>query len=288
MREGCDSTEPRGGGHCLFEGRYPKQNYRPPVLCYHSPPSLSLLVYSPLFLRHQKKTYCYYCCYCGLPPVDIIFISPHTITLITVAKTLIIANPGCPPSESSWVRDSPPLSSLQPQLRESILQWVPKTRVSAPPPPPPPPPGQNRGSEGLIWVYLPSKSNIQCPLGCRPSGVDSLKQNFRELLAICSLPHTYWACLLIRHLHVSQTDSPLSEARICRNGKCRNLIGELAAYRASHVVPVGACAVGMPSDRAWGKSSLLPFSARPLGVLLTDYILALRVTKQRTVSCPPP
>ena len=39
-----------------------------------------------------------------------------------------------PPPESSWVCDSPPFSSLQPQLRESVLQWVPKTRVSAPPP----------------------------------------------------------------------------------------------------------------------------------------------------------
>ena len=137
-------------------GRYPKQNYRPPVLCYHSPHSLSLLVYSPLFLRHQRKAYCYYCCYRDLPPVDITFRCPDTITLITVAKTLIIANPGCfpwtseannyspnrkcpsdsPPPESSWVRDSPPFSTLQPQLRESVLQWVPKTRVSAPPPPP--------------------------------------------------------------------------------------------------------------------------------------------------------
>ena len=120
--------EPQGGGHCLFEGRYPKQNYRPPVLCYHIPLSLSLLVYSPLVLRHQRKAYCYYCCYRSLPPVDIIFSCPDTITLITVAKTLIIANPGCfpwtsqannystnrkcpsdsPPPESSWVRDSPP------------------------------------------------------------------------------------------------------------------------------------------------------------------------------------
>ena len=101
------------------------------------------------------KAYCYYCCYCGLPPVDIIFNCPDTITLITVAKTLIIANPGCfpctsqaknyspnrkypsnsPPPESFWVRDSPPFSSLQPQLRGSVLQWVPKTRVSAPTPP---------------------------------------------------------------------------------------------------------------------------------------------------------
>ena len=145
-----------GGGHCLFEGRYPKQNYRPSVLCYHSPLSLPLLVYSPLFSRFQRIAYCYYCCYHGLPPVDIIFSCPDTITLITVANTLIIANPGCFPwtkhaknyspyrkcpydsllSESSWVCDSPLFSSLQPQLRESVLQWVPKTRMSAPPPHP--------------------------------------------------------------------------------------------------------------------------------------------------------
>ena len=90
-----DSPPGVGGGHCLFEGRYPKQNYRPPVLCYHSPLSLSLLVYSPLFLRHQRKAFCYYCCYRVLPPVDIIFSCPDTITLITVAKTLITAYPGC-------------------------------------------------------------------------------------------------------------------------------------------------------------------------------------------------
>ena len=29
-----------GGGHGLFEGRYPKQNYRSPVRCYDSPLSL--------------------------------------------------------------------------------------------------------------------------------------------------------------------------------------------------------------------------------------------------------
>ena len=89
-----------------------------------------------------------------LAPVNVIFSCPDTITLITVAKTLILANPGCfpwtsqannyspnrkcpsdsPLPESSWVRDSPPFSSLQPQLRESVLQWVPKTRVSASPP----------------------------------------------------------------------------------------------------------------------------------------------------------
>ena len=33
---------------------------------------------------------------------------------------------------------APLFSSLQPQLRESVLQWVPKTRVSAPRPAPPP------------------------------------------------------------------------------------------------------------------------------------------------------
>ena len=96
-----------GGGHCLFERRYPKRNSRPPVLCYHSPLSLSLLVYSPLFLRHQRKAYCYYCCYSGLPPMDIIFSCPGTITLITVAKTLIIANPGCFPWTSQANNYSP-------------------------------------------------------------------------------------------------------------------------------------------------------------------------------------
>ena len=80
-----------GGGHSLFESKYPKQNYRLPVLCYYSPLSLSLLVYSPLFLRHQRRAYCYYCCYHDLPPVDIIFSCPDTFTLMTVAKTLIIA-----------------------------------------------------------------------------------------------------------------------------------------------------------------------------------------------------
>ena len=39
--------ETRKGGGTL--GRYSKQNYRPPGLCYHSPLSLPLLVYSPLF-----------------------------------------------------------------------------------------------------------------------------------------------------------------------------------------------------------------------------------------------
>ena len=101
----CPSAQ--GGGHCLFEFRYPKQNYRPPVLCYHSPLSLSLLVYSPLFLRHQRKAYCYYCCYCSLPPVDLILRCPHTFTLITVAKTLTIANPGCFPWTSQANNYSP-------------------------------------------------------------------------------------------------------------------------------------------------------------------------------------
>ena len=58
---------------------------------------LSLLVYSPLFSRHQRTAYCYYCCYRSLPPVNIILRCPDTITLITVAKTLIIAIPGCFP-----------------------------------------------------------------------------------------------------------------------------------------------------------------------------------------------
>ena len=170
-----------GRGHCLFEGRYPKQNYRPPVLCYHSPLSLSLLVYNPLFLRHQRKAYCYYCCYRGLPPVDIIFSCPHTIILIiiTVAKTHYSPNRKCPsdspPPESSWVRDSPPFSSLQPQLRESVLQWAPKTRMSALPPPPGGwvqefPKGRGGGRGGYC-------NNVLCPLlrrlGVGPRGVGS-------------------------------------------------------------------------------------------------------------------
>ena len=94
LRE-CMNGPGGGGGHCLFEGRYPKLNYRPPILCHHSPLSLHLLVYSPLFPRYERIVYCYYCCYHGLYPVDIIFSCPDTITLITVAKILIIANPGC-------------------------------------------------------------------------------------------------------------------------------------------------------------------------------------------------
>ena len=148
---------PRGGGHCLFEGRYPKQNYGPPVLCYHSPLSLSLLVYSPLFSRYQRTAYCYYCCYRDLPPVDIIFSCPNTITLITVAKTLIIANLGCfpwtsqannyspnrkcpsdsLPSESFWVCDSL-LLQAQPTGTAPGVRFAVGThnQGSAPPPPP--------------------------------------------------------------------------------------------------------------------------------------------------------
>ena len=100
----------------------------------------------------------------------IVFSCPDTITLITVAKTLVIANPGCFPWTSQGNNHSPnrncpsniPLmrvfgsvtaptflaySPLQPQLRESVLQWVPKTRVSAPP---------------LPWapsLFLPSSSS---------------------------------------------------------------------------------------------------------------------------------
>ena len=101
------------GGHCLFEGRYPKLNSRPPVLCYHSPLSLSLLVYSPLFSRYQRTAYyCYYCCYGNLPPVDIISSCPDTITLISVAKTLIISYPGCFPWTSQANNCSPNRKSL--------------------------------------------------------------------------------------------------------------------------------------------------------------------------------
>ena len=93
----------RGGGvHCLLEGSYPKYNYRPPILCYHSPLSLSLLVYSPQFLRHQMTAYCYYCCYCSLPQQASFFSYPDTISLKTVIKILVIANSGCFP----WTRQA--------------------------------------------------------------------------------------------------------------------------------------------------------------------------------------
>ena len=161
----------RGGGHFLFEGRHPKQNYRPPVLCYHIPLSLSLLVYSPLFSRYQRTAHCYYICYHCTRLVDIIFSCPDTITIITVAKTLIIANPGCFPWTSQANNYSPnrKCPSGSPLLRvlgsvtarsflaysySSVLQWVPKTRVSAPPPPGPctacPGPSQKQGVTSAI------------------------------------------------------------------------------------------------------------------------------------------
>ena len=163
------------GGTASFRVGTQNKTTDPPVLCYHIPPSLSLLVFSPFFSRYQRTAHCYYCCYCNLSPVDTIFSYPDTSTLMTVAKTLIIANPGCfpwtshnyspnrkcpfdsPPSGSSWVCDSPLFSSLQPQLWESVLQWVPKTRASAPPPPPPPPPGQH-----------PTDASSNCPPAAQP------------------------------------------------------------------------------------------------------------------------
>ena len=48
------------GGHYLFKDRYQKQRCIPPILCHHSPLSLSMLVYSTRFLRHQTTAYCYY------------------------------------------------------------------------------------------------------------------------------------------------------------------------------------------------------------------------------------
>ena len=37
------------GGHCFFEGRCPKQNYRPRVCATTALSHMPLLVYSPLF-----------------------------------------------------------------------------------------------------------------------------------------------------------------------------------------------------------------------------------------------
>ena len=64
-----------------------------------------MLIYTqpPIF---KASSYCYYCC-CSLFPVDIIFSCPDTITLITVAKTLVIANPGCFPWTSKTNNYSP-------------------------------------------------------------------------------------------------------------------------------------------------------------------------------------
>ena len=109
----CETWEkersPPGGGGGTASLRVGTQNKTtdPRFCANHSPLSLSLLFYSPLFLRHQRKAYCYYCCYRGLPPVDIIFSCPDTITLINVAKTLIIANPGCFPWTSQAHNYSP-------------------------------------------------------------------------------------------------------------------------------------------------------------------------------------
>ena len=116
-----------GGGTASLRVGIQNKTTDPRFCAITDPLSLPLLIYSPLFSRFKRTVYCYYCCYPGLPPVDIIFSCPVTITLITVAKTLIIANPGCfpwtiqannyspnrkcptdsPPSESSMVCDSP-------------------------------------------------------------------------------------------------------------------------------------------------------------------------------------
>ena len=98
-----------GGGHCLFESRYPKQNYRPQILCYHIPLSPSLFVYSPCFLRHQRIVYCHHCCFCGLPKKKASF-HLSLYNLYSVIKTLIIAFLGL---------DKPKLILLPPQSRPS-------------------------------------------------------------------------------------------------------------------------------------------------------------------------
>ena len=135
LRQGC---RPRGGGGTASLRVGTQNKTTDPRFCATTALSHCPCCFTaPCILRHQRKAYCYYCCYRGLPQVDIIFSCPDTITPITVAKTLIIANPECfpwtsqannyssnrkcpsdsPPPESSWARDSPPFSSLQPQPR---------------------------------------------------------------------------------------------------------------------------------------------------------------------------
>ena len=176
----------------------------PPVLCYYIPLTACpcCMVYSPLFLRYQRTACCYYCCYHDLPPVDIIFSCPDTITLITVTKTLTVANLRCfpwtsqsnnyrpnkkcpsdsPPPESFWVCDSPLFSSLQPQIWESVLQWVPKTRVMPPPPPPPGP-----------W-NLSYQVRVQVPWGSWVGGGGGMFLGVRT--QPCFWP-SFWVALLL-------------------------------------------------------------------------------------------
>ena len=162
------------------------------------------------------KAYCYYCCYRGLPPVDIIFSCPDTITFITVAKTLIIiANPGCfpwtsqaknyspnrkcpsdsPPPRSSWIHDSPPFSSLRP--RESVRQWVPKTRVSTTPPPPPHP-GVAAGRNGRRYC-----TNIQPPTPSDTPHRQPLSLHVAQRDEFVYLRTKNTPCLLAKYINVA-------------------------------------------------------------------------------------
>ena len=123
-------------------------------------PSLTALAgLQLLFFRYQGTVYCYYYYYCGCPSTGRSY--PDTITLVTLIKRPIIANPGCFP----WTRQAKnygphrggPLLQLpfreylgqwqppfllprphwQPQLPRYVLQCrVPITWESAPPPPP--------------------------------------------------------------------------------------------------------------------------------------------------------
>ena len=83
------------GGHCLFEGRHPKQNYIHQVL---PQPSLTALAgLQPPVFKVSKDSILLLQLLLRLALSWIIFSCPDTITPITVAKTLIIANPGCFP-----------------------------------------------------------------------------------------------------------------------------------------------------------------------------------------------
>ena len=112
---------------------------------------------APWFSRYQWTACCYYCCYCSCPSTGRIFSYPNTISLITQNTNWLIHNAflgpdkaqnycphrvsllSQPPSESPWVSDSPPFSSLvhvhSHSSRGPFGSGYPKKQVSAPPPP---------------------------------------------------------------------------------------------------------------------------------------------------------
>ena len=63
-----------GGGHCLFESRYPKQNYMPHILLYHR---LTVLVGQSIVITVVTVVY---------TQQVLVFSYPDTITLMTIVK----------------------------------------------------------------------------------------------------------------------------------------------------------------------------------------------------------